>query len=983
MKLLKIFSAYLIAGIFLTLGFLGNFQTTDEFLSFLGLSSQNYSVNLAFISVTIFPGLLIAYLITNWALLEYVNEEKDNFKLEISRGFSTRSIIISYLPKITILALVGTIFGFFLSFLIYDNRLNYKNSIFINDLLIGRQFDLSLSNDYFAVVIIIIECLLFLSFSLRHLFSAIRLPYSRIEGVKDKRDSPIFQEIIKNGLIVMICFFFLLELVRMDIDIEHPLIVTIVILSVVVLLLSTDKTIYLILTGTLSLKLDTYDYNAKEPIIGIRKGLHHTYFSFFRILLNLLIAIITLYFAIISDLGELSNLIIVAIVGLIILFIIQYLSRRAALTRTLERATWLKRKANNPKIFFTFLTLFFTLLIWQSSSYATISDIGVGDAYFENYGADIRVALYYSDLVDITRPPSVTGWDPEINRQLVYDRDPDNIDSVLRYFINTQTAAAPTADTVIDILMFNASQYLEDGFYLRDDWFIGGTASELFVQLNNDSSNIILDSNHARLLNKKIGDTFVLNPFLREEGRNFEFTIIGLVDFFPSDSSNAYSVSSSLYHPYAIIDLQAATPQFQDPDGGANPINRMIVSYWLIKTTDTANRTAVLEEIKRSTTDQSDVIQFMDIHNSATVEESISSSTFLDQTFQYQQSLGVSQIIVLILLLLLGFMFLVQWNSDESESDQRFLLKSIGINDNQEDLVRLLQQIILVSFSLLLGVIVGTLFTTSLLQLILPTSTQPFKSNFSYFLPALIAYVILIFLVIILYFERLYLKIDLLFLKTLSHIVIILGLLSFPIIGGDIVERNLYSDLILDQNILLVISGAIIFLVLALILFQQGLSFFNGGKKNSKIEKFNKSFYVLIKENMLSILMNAGFAGLLIYFIAFTFDSSIEWLETLLIFSIFLLFISLVLSIFLYRSYIISLRFNWNWILYYRMLFKKLIQNRQRLLLLTSGLILALALISGVSIHVDTVSQKVVNDYFKSSDRFTDIFADIGENTIN
>ncbi|MHA2363788.1 MAG: FtsX-like permease family protein [Candidatus Hodarchaeales archaeon] len=49
------------------------------------------------------------------------------------------------------------------------------------------------------------------------------------------------------------------------------------------------------------------------------------------------------------------------------------------------------------------------------------------------------------------------------------------------------------------------------------------------------------------------------------------------------------------------------------------------------------------------------------------------------------------------------------------------------------------------------------------------------------------------------------------------------------------------------------------------------------------------------------------------------------------------------------------------------------------MIILVLGLILALGLVAGVSTHVDNVSQSVVNGYFESPDRVTDLYIDVGE----
>lgn len=70
-----------------------------------------------------------------------------------------------------------------------------------------------------------------------------------------------------------------------------------------------------------------------------------------------------------------------------------------------------------------------------------------------------------------------------------------------------------------------------------------------------------------------------------------------------------------------------------------------------------------------------------------------------------------------------------------------------------------------------------------------------------------------------------------------------------------------------------------------------------------------------------------------------------------------------------------------NWLVFYHLTFKKLFQNQQRLFVLMSGLVLSLALVAGVSTHVDSVSQSVVANYFESDDRVSDIFVDVGDHS--
>ena len=66
-----------------------------------------------------------------------------------------------------------------------------------------------------------------------------------------------------------------------------------------------------------------------------------------------------------------------------------------------------------------------------------------------------------------------------------------------------------------------------------------------------------------------------------------------------------------------------------------------------------------------------------------------------------------------------------------------------------------------------------------------------------------------------------------------------------------------------------------------------------------------------------------------------------------------------------------------------RLQIKKLFQNRNRFFTIVLGLTLAVALVSGVSLHVDGQANSTLNSYLNDPNRTSDLFLETGRNLPN
>jgi ABC-type antimicrobial peptide transport system permease subunit len=1039
---LKIIAAYTVAGLLITISYLGNFPSSNAFLAWLGTelnfqplsaSYGYYSVNLAFLGLTFFPGLLVTYYVTNEIFKDFIHDYQEEIHFKVKRGYGLRTVLIPFLFIILLIIAISTTIGFLLAKNLLNTRIDYAGRIFANDALISEFVGFSIKDDLANFSIIVFStAFLYFIISLRHLIPLLRLIRERIEPVAEKAEKPIYKQVLTYFFFTFVSGFFLFELISLKLRIDHPTIVIITILSIAALLKSFDKTLFLILTVIFRYK-PSVKKDAPETLSDILKhGWRYLFILIIRIGAPIAIFFGVMFYAEANNLQELIDVIILGFAVIITLNLFFYLQPRQNLIQVLHRITWLKKKSR-AAITFSFFTLLFTLIIWQNASYVTISQTGIEEAYFQNYGADLRVGPAIELVAHY-------GLHPDTDLR-IYNSD-NRISSVLRYYINTKHSIDPNTDKQFDILMFDPLKYLEGDFYIRDDWFKGGTAEELFTELSRDNSSIILDSNFAKEIKKEIGDKIVLRPHLDHvldspTNIRYVFTLIGLVDFFPSNIAREYSVDSEDYKPYGIVNIERADAEFQTPIWESRERDNNPANYWLINTFPDVNRDEILKNLEdyHMIEYSSGQYNYLRKSQSGSITSLLANSGFIHNSYRYYQASGVSMLIYLVLIGCIGFRYLVMMNKSDSDEEKQ-LFNLYGIGNGETDLVQLFNHVILISFALVAGIVIGSLFTNVLMILLMPPTVTPIVVLFNNYTPALIIYFILIILCIILFIgrilnigiilsiiiflfdiigisfgsnfrqrtkkEKITLIKDYKNLEILTNLIIFGSIVLLPTFAYRI-EKIVYSSNIIDFDYIFYNLGVISVIIISILIIFNIITFSKEfyNRQGRYLTKSRVARTFVSVDQFLSLMISIGLGFMIISLWLYLFNpgdvvfelpnwfQAIIWGPLLLVYFYHLLFLLgtglLLIGLFgLAKYYNVRIRLpkiTLSWITFYRLTLKKLLQNRQRLIVLMSGLILALALIAGVSTHVDTVSQRVVNDYFESPDRVTDIFSDLGEHS--
>ncbi|MHA2365182.1 MAG: hypothetical protein ACXAC7_14580, partial [Candidatus Hodarchaeales archaeon] len=765
---INILFVYIFAGALITIGYLGNFPKSEKLLGWLGsleilkwtpLSDiyGSYNINPAYLGLTFFPVLLLIYIITNEAMLSHVDNVKDELSLKMKRGQQKRRVLSTFALNTSFIAIIGIIVGFVLAKLIINARLDYVKSVFINDKIIYQYYSLDLYENLTNFgIIVIISGLSFLFISFRHILPYLLLSRHRIEPNPDEQEKNLSKNFLKYFFLVFVSTFLLFELIQLNTVTDHPFIIIIILVSIVALLYSTDKLFLLILKLMFSYKPDKGE-NIPEGVYDVLiKG--NRYFAFFcaRMGLPILILMLIYFYSANHNLKELLYLLLLVflIIGLVLLLF--NILPTTEILHNVQRIKWLKKFKNRKKsgVSFTFFTLLFILLIWQNAIYATISQNAIDDSYYLNYGADIRISPNSGRM-------NFYGYNG--NESDIIESIDERITSALRYYVNIKHSVAPKTQDYIDIIMFDPVKYLENDYLLKDEWFEGGTAKELFNKLNDSSleancedevCGVILDANLASSSRKNIGDEIVFRPIydhLDSRGTtriNYRFKIIGLVNHFPGGENQEYSTDDpSIYRPFAILPINLATADFQYPPfEGIHQPDRGLTTYFLLKTETGSNLQDVMDKVLES--------QLFSRPDSETIAYSIRNSFFIQQTHRYQQITGVAQLVIFILLITLGPNLLLEWYLEEEESPESRIYHHIGLKKSDFLITRFLDQILLISLSIILGILLGSLITQTLGNLLLPRTSTPIYIVYTNYSPALAGYIYLIGFSMVLFYLK-------------------------------------------------------------------------------------------------------------------------------------------------------------------------------------------------------------------------------------
>lgn len=956
----KFLAYYIASALFITVAYVSSFPSFDTFLSFLGLSTEGSSINIAFLGVNIAPAIVLTYFFTTEGMREYLLGEREKIQNLIKRGVHKKGLLLTYLPKLLLLGVGGLVVGNILTVLLFVERSLYAPQLFVPEFLLSQHQTNTFTFDPASSIAVVLAGLLFLTFSLRHLLALSRPEeFQRDHDSARKENGHGLSWLGLNTLLVVISFFMLFELLNREVEVVHPLIVVIVIVSVVVLLLSSQQVCISLVDLTILTTFKRFDKLKNEEV----RGVEHTT-QVLKMLLAWVVVPGSLFLALYLVGKEINVapylwLVVLAVVVYGASFLLIMLSRPVLAHLSLLRlqVTGLRRHANLK--LFGFFVLMFTIIAWQGTSYSTVGNAGIQDAYFQNYGADITVAVDYQALLD---PISLNEpWDVEESVGLLENRSAD-IQAVLRYFINKGLAVAPTADTSMDIIMFDTVSYVENGFYFQDEWFEGGTAEEIFTSLStNATKTIVLDKTYAERLNKGVGDSITLNPILRPGTRSWEMTVVGLVDYFPSDTTGKFNPSGAAYRPFAIMDIKGATRQFQDPGGPLNPVDRGLTNMFLVKTTERADRPFVLDEIFEVNEDPSLRVEHIYQFDSTVLDDFVGSSNYFGQVLPYMRALGVAQASMVIITVLFGTQLLLQ----SQKMPKKKLLAATGLREGFFPTALLHYQLISSSVALAFGAVTGTVLTNTLSKLVLPPTSHPVVPDFTSYSPVLASFVLLLCVMTILWLMgRIMGHLD----EAKKYFGLVLPLLTTILLPSiAVLEPALhFFNSLPSAGAPLVVGGVLgICLVLKLGVWLVG---------------------VTPPEKPMQLLSNIA-AGFLFLALSLVGASAfLGWIDV----STILPWFSLVLPLLILAG--MTLLTIWflvrgrgyvgNWLVFSTLSLKKLRQNRSRIAVLLSGLTLALALVAGVSTHVDSVSQTVVDGYFNDPARQTDLFVDLGLATV-
>lgn len=1026
--------AYVMSGVLITLSFLGSFPQTNDFFGWLGTflpifsSFPAYQTNIAFVVVIFVPNLFLSFVLIEFTYKRVMREQMTGIQIQLRRGFPLWTVVGRFFLKYGSVAVLGSFLGVLLAGTLLKAREGYSSGLYPNDALITQHYSFPFTRfDLAYISIVVVVMGLFFILSTRHLRGKLTIDGEIPTELPRLTNSA---RLILQLFLTLVSIFFLLELVALNRQVEHPIMVGLLVGSFVLVIVGTTRSIFDILglvfrfdaQPKTEVPENNWDVIRRLFLPLVRLSVR---FGVPTVLIVLGLALATWF-----RFHQLQDLTLLLLVVTTIALAILYFSPHRLLISTFQKTNWLDRKVLARSFYLiTFLTLVVSVAIIQNTAYATIAQTAVDDSYYQNYGAKIAVAPNPTTMHD--PQGGLTG--EEEAQLLAIDED---ITASLRLYINTKHSVAPMTGTNLDLLMFDPAQYLSGGFLLRDEWFVGGTSAELFQQLEQNNSTkhtengtapIILDVDLAARFLKNIGDTIVLKPHYDHltpqgsSGIEYRFTIVGLVKHFPGGVEREYSTDNPDHRPFGLLNINLASPQFQNPPLFSSPKpDKHLTSYWLLETRSGTDLEALKEKIF-----ELDTHYVFDRRDTATIATILADSPYLTQTYEFYQVAGVFQYIYLFVGISGGALLLTTMFKEEEGEEPNLVNTQLGGGFSLK-LTGYLNKTVLVSIGVVLGTVVGSLTAEVFSQVLLPSSSLPTVvitlDHYGLLLTAVCLFILLTILFLTSSRRR---DTNLSWLTTASAIsglvVIIISVILPKQIEELVVDLTIHPslDLVLLTSVTLVFALAVLLSANSYLIVKNWFGRANG----------SQTIRMVNKDSWYGSWFAFGMVGFMTTFADMLFDiiPLIQGIDVLLLTYVVggLFFVSFEIAVMragrivggalvVTHSILLTLvviageewlvlafilppctalllhahshgfelkmpKLNLNWLAFYGIVVKKLFQNKQRLVVLTSGLILATALIAGVSTHVDTVSQGVIDNYFGSSDRVNDLLIDFGE----
>ncbi|MHA2364604.1 MAG: FtsX-like permease family protein [Candidatus Hodarchaeales archaeon] len=912
------FISMLISIILITLTLISTFGSYESLTAWLsGKQDPNSSpVNIGLIFLAFTPVLILSFFLMLISVQNLRKAYLNQFIVIYQRGYSLSTFYRPVLLKTIVIAIFALIIGYSFSFSILQRRYEYKEIVFVNEFILGQFYSIDVPTNkvsFFLPVLIIgfflySFCLFYLLYSLNR-FKSFDVFIESFQINKSNNYKIFLISLFFTGSSALLLFELINNKFRSN---SNWYIVSLTICTIIILIVSLEKMLFTFIEIFMSHRSQILIPQNSSYEEKVKIFLKNTGATSFRFLSLLLVLGFILNYYLLKNLLEQTQVMYFLIGILTCYFIILYFHPNISIIRRFRHIVYSTHK-NKPRYLLALLTLFITIFIWQSSSYLTITNTAMDEAYF-NTGGDIRVALDQGKVHSF----DLDGQNTERIFNITQDwQAGTRIESVLRYYVNSYHFTPPITPVSLDIIMFDPLQYITDGFPLRDDWFVGGSAKELISKLS-ENSTVILDTRHAELLELQIGDTLIVNKYSDNFGpilKHYELKVIGFVKYFPAWGN----IEDKLYKPFALQNIAFATPEFQEISIDVNPIppHHNYTTYWMIKTEQWADRTAILNAIIAYTNPS---VQFVDPRESLTLDDQLSSQKYISEINAYREISGILAVITFLLVIILGLSLLADWGSYVIDHEQEQLIEYLGYSKKAIPLLHFLNQVILLIITIIIGVFLGTVLTEITLQIFMPETTLP----------------------VYYYFESLFYPI-----VYLSIILLLGSIILFTIHRYNFIQNSYHLSLIFQ---ILIIGG-----ILSLILTIRSLEVIIYYKK-------------LIIIDTLFILT---FIALVVFFTVLLWGKYlIKYPQKKIIIVILLRqFRNISKNVYLGLKELISLP---NFHFYY-FSFKKFVQNRQRLFMLLSSLVIALALIASVSINVDTTSHRIIRNYLDSPDRVADV----------
>ncbi|OLS16941.1 MAG: hypothetical protein HeimC3_50870 [Candidatus Heimdallarchaeota archaeon LC_3] len=842
------------------------------------------------------------------------NSYKEKYLAIYQRGLKISTFWNPIIIKTGIFAILGIFSGFILGLLLLNNRDSYKSTTFYQEYIFNQIF----SFDYLTDVIFFLP-LVFLVGFLLYLVSVILL-IKDIQKLKQIYESYSIQSQKKSklfnltvfGFISITCVVLIRELIFYQFSHSRNLFVIVFSLGILlVLILSIDRFFYVVIDIIVSHYSKNINVNANSSFERFKKYFYENFLPLSRFLLVILLLYFIYEYFLDTKIISFINSITIIVGLLIIYWLSLFLLPQGSKLRSLQKILHSSYKTS-PQLMFSILFIFLLFSLWQSSLYFTMVNSSINDAYYQ-VGGDIKIGLdptYVNSFgLDGKNPDRIIS----LNEQLPLN---SKINSILRVIVNSDHFLPPLYQTNIDLIIFNTSQYLQDNFLIQDSWFIGGSAKELLSKVgDNPRSFIILEKNYADLLEKDIGENVTLTNYNQRILRTYNLTIIGLVKYFPP---NFFEEKLSL-RAFGIVDLELANSEFLERNPEEVEIIRNLnqTTFWMLRTSDFADRDLILQKILSNPR-----IQFISEERSLTINTVLKDQEFIKELYPYIEITALLKDLSLLMTILLGWLMISEWWIYIRNPEIDVVLIELGQKKSYLDFIHFLNQIFFLEILILLAVFVSQPFTELSVELLLPGIKIPFSYNYPIFQPVILVNSAMILFSIVVFLLTL--------LKAFDNYVILLSIIELIFIGA------IAAFIFINRSFEVLLYNVDIFHYMTLINILISLFLIILGVISLRIflKLTNMSYTIsLLKSGYLKII-NIGSAIL-----------------------------HLIESIF--RSIHIN-------IFFYMLVFKKFIQNKQRILILLTGTIISLSLIAGVSTNIDNTALKVVTTYLKGSDRVSD-----------